>query len=101
MYIYNITTKVDWRIHDEWLAWMQDVHIPEVTGTGCFDRHQFVRVLDIDETDGPTYAAQYFAASLAKYNHYINAYAPKLRQEIQAKWGEKALSFRSLMEIVN
>jgi hypothetical protein len=101
MYIYNITTKVDWSIHDAWLAWMEDIHFPSVLGTGCFEKHQFVRVLDIDDTDGPTYASQYYAANMAKYNHYINAYAPALRQQIKAKWGEHTLSFRSLMEIVD
>jgi hypothetical protein len=101
MFIYNVTTKVDWSIHDAWVAWMQDVHIPEVTGTGCFEKHQFVRVLDIDEADGATYAAQYYAANMAKYNHYVNAYAPALKKKVLEKWGQHALSFRSLMEIVD
>lgn len=101
MYIYNITTKVDWSIHEDWRAWMEETHMPAVLGTGCFDRHQFVRVLDIDETDGPTYAIQYYTSTMARYNHYINAHAPVLRQATNAKWGERVISFRSLMEIVD
>eukprot|EP01035_Chromulina_nebulosa_P051609 gene51609-70282_t len=62
--IYNITTKVDWLVHDAWLRWMLDVHIPEVLGTGCFEKHLLVRILETDETEGPTYAVQYQAASM-------------------------------------
>lgn len=101
MYLYNVTTKVDWAIHDAWVTWMRDIHIPQVIGTGCFTKHQFVRILDTDETDGPTYATQYYASSMANYNHYINAHAPGLRQSTGEKWGPQVISFRSLMEIVD
>ena len=53
MIIYNVTIKIDWTIHDAWLAWMQQVHIPELVATGCFTRSQLVRLLDTDERKGP------------------------------------------------
>lgn len=100
MLIYNVTTKVDWSIADEWLQWMQAVHIPEVIGTGCFEKHQLVRLLEVDEEEGPTYAAQYFAVSKAKYEYYINHYAPAFGKQITGKWGDKYIAFRSVMEVV-
>jgi hypothetical protein len=100
MFIYNVTIMMDWRIHEAWLQWMQDIHIPEVLGTGCFEKHQLVRLIDVDETEGPTYAAQYFAATEADYKRYIEMYAPALRQGGLDKWGEKAVYFRSIMRIV-
>lgn len=101
MFIYNVTTKLDWQVHDAWLRWMLDVHIPEVLGTGCFERHQLVRLLDMDETEGPTYAVQYYATSRAQYNRYTTLYAPALRQSVADKWGQQVLSFSTLMEVVN
>lgn len=101
MYIYNITTKVDWSIHDAWLKWMAETSMPLVLESGCFDKHQFVRVLDTDETEGPTYAIQYYTSTMARYNHYINAHAPGLRKATFEKWGDRVISFRSLMEIVD
>jgi hypothetical protein len=100
MIIYNVTIMMEWGIHNEWLQWMQDIHIPEVIGTGCFDRHQLVRLLEVDETEGPTYAAQYYAATEADYKRYMDMYAPQLRKATTDKWGEKAVYFRSLMRIV-
>jgi len=91
---------MEWGIHEEWLEWMQSIHIPEVLGTGCFEKHQLVRLLEVDEADGPTYAAQYYAASDADYEEYINSYAPALRKATTDKWGDQAVYFRSLMRIV-
>ncbi|MBS1592236.1 MAG: DUF4286 family protein, partial [Bacteroidetes bacterium] len=68
MLIYNVTTHVHHTIHQQWLQWMQEKHIPNVMATECFSKHQFVRVLETDETEGVTYAIQYFAESKALYN---------------------------------
>lgn len=101
MLIYNITTKVDWLIHDQWLKWMKTEHIPEVMATGCFQQQQMVRLLETDETEGATYAMQYYAATEADYHRYMEHFAPALRQQILEKWRERVISFRSLMQVVN
>jgi Domain of unknown function (DUF4286) len=100
-YIYNVTIHLQHTIHQNWLAWMQDEHIPKVMATGCFTKHQFVRLLDTDETEGVTYAVQYYASSKADYNRYIEVYASNLRQESLDKWGNQFVGFRSLMQVVN
>jgi hypothetical protein len=101
MFIYNITTKVTWTIHDEWIEWMKEIHTLEVVNTGCFTNVTILRLLDIDENEGPTYAVQYLAESKALYNRYIEKYAPTFRQELFDKWGNDFIAFRSLMQVVN
>ena len=101
MFIYNVTIKVDHSIHDNWLQWMKEVHIPDVMKTGCFEKHVFIRLLETDETEGLTYAVQYYAISKAQYNRYIDLYAAKLRKDGMDKWGNKFIAFRTLMEVVN
>jgi hypothetical protein len=101
MIIYNVTTLVHWSIHETWVQWMQEEHMPAVVATGCFERYQLVRLLETDETEGPTYAAQYFSDTKDDYLRYIDNYAPGLRQEGLNKWGDKCISFRSLMQVVN
>jgi hypothetical protein len=101
MLIYNVTTKVDWSIAEEWVKWMQEVHIPDVMGSGCFQRHQLVKILDIDEQEGPTYAAQFYAATKTSYEDYINNFSATLREHVISKWGNKFISFRTLMELVD
>jgi hypothetical protein len=101
MFIYNVTIKVDQSIHESWVKWMNEAHIPDVMKTGCFEKFQFVRLLDIDESEGPTYAVQYYAVSRAQYNRYIDLYAAGLRKASMEQWGERFIAFRTLMEVVN
>jgi len=101
MYIYNITTNVEWSIHEAWLQWMLDIHIPEVLGTGCFSEHKFVRLLGIDETDGPTYAVQYYAETRSDYNRYAELYSASLMRYATERWGDKIITFGTLMQIVH
>ena len=69
--------------------------------TGCFTKFQFVRVLETDETEGVTYAAQYYAESKADYNRYIEIHAAALRADAMNTWGNQFIGFRSLMQVVN
>jgi Domain of unknown function (DUF4286) len=101
MIIYNVTTAVSWQVHDAWLHWMKEVHIPEVMATQCFEKHQFVRLLETDETEGPTYAVQYFASNVDMYDLYIQQHSTALRQKAITLWNEQCISFRSLMETVS
>ena len=101
MLIYNVTIKVDWSIHDEWLNWLKEVQIPEVLATRLFDRFQLVRLLEIDDEDGPTYAIQYFAPSKQHYDTYLESLSPGFRQKEREKWGNRFVVFETLMEIVN
>ncbi len=100
MIIYNVTMKVDWSVAQEWLRWMQEIYIPEIIDTGCFEQHQFVQLLHVDETEGPTYAAQYFAKTLNDYNKYLAQYASGFSNMISNKWGDKCIAFGTLMKVV-
>ena len=101
MFVYNVTIKVNNSIREEWLAWLKEEHIPEVINTGCFTKATVLQLLEVDDTEGPTYAIQYQAESKALYNQYIEKFAGILRQKSYDKWGDKFIAFRSLMRVVN
>ena len=98
--IYNVTIKVDQRIAAPWLTWLLEEHIPAIIATGCFTGYKAVRLLETDDTEGPTYAVQYFATDLAEYTRYIRDHAPAFRQDAGNKWGEAFIAFRSVMEVI-
>lgn len=100
MYIYNVTTMVQHGVHQQWLQWMQQIHIPEVMKTGCFTNFRLVKLLDTDDAEGVTYATQYFAESKAMYNRYLEKHDNNLRNEALHKWGNTTFGFRSLMQII-
>jgi hypothetical protein len=101
MVVYNVTIKVEWAIHDQWLQWMKQEHMPELISTGCFHQSQLLRLIEVDEEEGPTYAAQYYAESKALYNQYIEKFSVEKREKAFQKWGNRFIAFRSVMQVVD
>lgn len=101
MFIYNVTIKVRNDIHDAWLQWLHEEHIPDVMGSDCFSSSNVYRLLDVDDSEGPTYVVQYKAESKSQYNHYIDKYASEMRRRSYEKWGDAFIAFRTLMQVVN
>ncbi len=99
--IYNVTIQVDKSIADAWLTWLKNEHIPEVMRTGCFKEYRIVRLLEVDESEGPTYAVQYTANSKADYNRYIELFSQNLRKQGNDKWGKGFIAFRSVMKVIH
>lgn len=101
MILYNVTVKVDNKVVEDWEKWMKDKHIPDVMNTGLFERYNFCRLLEHQDDDGVTYAIQYFCPSMKHYEQYQKEYAPTLQQEHKDRYGEQALAFRTLMEVID
>ena len=101
MIVYNITIKIDPAIETAWLQWQKNEHIPEIMASGYFTGTKFFHLLEQDESEGITYVVQYTAATLDDYHNYIKAFAAALREKALAKWGNRFIAFRTVMEIVN
>jgi Domain of unknown function (DUF4286) len=100
MIIYNITINVDQSIHEEWLTWIKD-HIPQVLATGKFTEAKLTKVLVEEEMGGTTYSVQYRATSRGTLDAYYREDAEKLKQVSFIKFGDKALAFRTELEIID
>lgn len=100
MILYNITYMVTHAIHEDWLVWMKTIHIPEIMSSSLFERNQMLKLLEVDEQEGLTYAVQFYTSSIENYNSYIVNYAPALRLQANQKWGDQVLGYRTIMEIV-
>lgn len=101
MIIYNVTSSVDKEIAEEWLSWMKDKHIPELLKTGLFEHYKILKVHSHDENE-PTlsFAVQYYSKSIADVNEYLTKYAPRLRDDVQKRYGNRVLAYRTLLEEV-
>ncbi|HEV2831538.1 MAG TPA: DUF4286 family protein [Hanamia sp.] len=100
MLLYNITTKVDHAISDQWLQWQKEIHIPEIMATGLFYEHRMYRLLGHDDPEGKTYITQFFTSSEKNYEEYLLHFAPGLREKALVKWGDQIVAFRTLLENV-
>ncbi|HLG34236.1 MAG TPA: DUF4286 family protein [Bacteroidia bacterium] len=99
MIIYNVTVNVDDSIHDEWLKWMKEVHIPDVMKTGMFKEYRLCKVLS-DEDSGRTYSFQYVCDNMDMFEKYRNEFSPALRKQVTEKFGDKFVAFRTLLEVI-
>lgn len=100
MIVYNITVKITWEVLEEWLTWQLEKDIPAVMATGLFDGYKFFRLLEQDETEGPTFIVQYFTASLENYQLYMTKFAAVRQKEVREKWGDGFIDFRTIMSLV-
>lgn len=99
MIIYNVTVKVETDVADEWVKWMKEEHMPELMKTGLFIDSRLCRLLEQDELEGRTYTAQYFCNTINDYNAYIDNHAQHMRDKGFARFGNRFIAFRTIMEV--
>lgn len=98
MIVYNQTIKIDNGIHDVWLKWMQEKHIPETMSCGLFSGYTLFRLLEQDEHDGLTYVIQYRCANYSDYKMFINVFHDTLLQQAIAIWKSGFIAFDTVMQ---
>lgn len=100
MLIYNVTTNIEERVHDEWLEWMKNIHIPAMLQTGKFKSATMSRVDVIESMGGITYSVQYKIQDKSTLERYYEEDFNRLDKQTQLFEG-KFVSFRTEMEIVH
>ncbi|WP_458628462.1 DUF4286 family protein [Winogradskyella sp. PC D3.3] len=99
MIIYNVTLNIDKSISKEWLEWIKE-HIPQVLATGKFKEAKLTKVL-IEDAEADTYSVQYRAHSREALDAYYAEHAEALKREGLQRFGDKVLSFRTELEVVD
>ena len=101
MVIYNVTIKIEPAIKNEWLHWLREDHIPDILATGCFTKARIFHLLEMEESDGITFAVQYEAKEKSDYERYLSEFATDMRKKATDKWTNQFIAFRSVLELVH
>ena len=96
--IYNVTVSVDLDKSEEWLAWMKEVHIPDVMATAFFLESKISKVLAHEE-GGKTFAIQYLCKDMATYEEYQKEAALALQEDHTKLFGKYTVAFRTLLQV--
>ncbi|MFC2175793.1 DUF4286 family protein [Bacteroidota bacterium] len=99
MIIYNVTVNINPKVHDQWIAWMKEMHIPEVMATGLFIENRFAKVL-VEDQGGITYSTQYLCATMEDLNAYKQYHATRIEGLHAKKFEGEFVAFRTLLETV-
>src|SRR5690554_3342059 len=100
MVVYNVTISLDINVAEDWLAWMRDVHVPEVMSTGHFRDSKICRVHG-EEEGGVTYAIMYTAISQEDLDAYEAKHGSRLQTEHTERFQGKLASFMTLLSVVH
>lgn len=101
MLIYNVTTNIEASVHDEWLQWMKETHIPDVLATGKFLNAKMSKVLVEEEMGGNTYSVQYTTIDKETLQHYYTDDAPCLLSDALKRFPNKFVSFSTELEVIS
>tara|TARA_R110002049_G_scaffold31393_2_gene106363 strand:- start:7498 stop:7806 length:309 start_codon:yes stop_codon:yes gene_type:complete len=100
MYIYNVTINIDPSVHDSWLNWMKNDHIPAMIATGKFSNALMTRVQIEEEMGGITYSIQYRTDSKETLEKYYSEDAETLRAQSKPFEG-KFVAFRTELDVIS
>ncbi len=101
MYIYNVTTNIEESVHDEWLKWMKEKHIPDMLSTGKFNYAKMSQVIIEEEMGGTTYSVQYSTDSLETLQDYYKEDAARLRDEALKLFNGQFVAFRTELKVIS
>lgn len=100
MIIYNVTINVQEDIHDKWVKWMKEEHIPDMLDTKKFTNALMTKVMVQEPMGGITYSVQYRAESKEMLEKYYSENAEDLRSKSKPFEG-KFVAFRTELEVIS
>lgn len=101
MIIYNVTTNIDNSVHDQWVLWMKETHIPNILATGKFIKAKMCKVMIEEDMGGVTYSVQYTVSSKTILEAYYKENADTLQGEMMRKFPNKYVAFRTELEVIS
>lgn len=100
MILYNTTVNISRMAEKEWFDWMKNVHIPDSMATGLPVEYKMLRLLTEIENEGVTYSIQFSFREMNDYLTYQNEHQARLQQDHHARYKERYVAFRTLLEEV-
>ncbi len=100
MVIYNVTSNMAQSLEADWLEFTRE-HVAQILATGLFMDARLTRVL-VEENDGSsTFSVQFKARDRESLDLYYEKYAAALDKLGQTKYGERVLSFRTELDLID
>ncbi len=99
MIIYNVTINVQEDIHDKWIKWMKEEHIPDMLDTKKFQKALMTKVMVQEPMGGITYSVQYTTESKEMLERYYSENATEMRSKSKPFEG-KFVAFRTELEVI-
>jgi hypothetical protein len=101
MLILNTTFLVSDEVQNQWLNWVREQHIPFMLNTKYFKKPQIAKVLGNDTADGTSYSVQFQVNDSETLEKWHSEFAGKYEQSCYQVFGNEALFFSTILEILD
>ncbi|MDT0605856.1 DUF4286 family protein [Croceitalea rosinachiae] len=101
MIIYNVTINIDESVHDDWLQWMKEKHIPDMLATKKFNAAKMCKIMVEEDMGGITYSVQYATKDKKTLDLYYKEDAAIMRSKGLKLFADKFVAFRTELEIIS
>ncbi len=100
MLIVNTTYQVSEDCHKDWLFWVKNEYIPEVTKTDMLVNPRFFRLLVETEPGNVSYALQFEVTDVDTLENWFQRYGTEMQATMSNRFQEKVMGFTTMMETV-
>ena len=100
MTLLNTTFVIHAPLETDFLEWVRRVYLRSAESAGIFGTPTIARVLTRIEPDTESFAVQLPAASHGDAQRWHDETAALLRNDLQARWGDRMMYFTTYMEVL-
>lgn len=101
MLIFNITFLVSDKVHNSWLQWVRDEHIPFMLDSTYFSHPQVARVVTSDKEDGTSFSVQFRIKDMRKLKQWNQEYSAAFQSSCSQNFGTEVLFFTTVLEMID
>lgn len=100
MLIFNTTFVVSDKMHDKWMKWVREQHLPFMLESDILSKPQIAKIMGVEEQDGTSYSVQFHVKDMNDLEKWHVQYAQKFELQFSQKFGSEVLFFATVLEII-
>lgn len=98
MIIFNTTFHVEDDVLNDYISFMKETYIVKAANSGFLHEPRFSRIHAQHEESGSSYSLQFRVKNVDTLNQWFSTEGQTLHGELSSRFGNKALSFVTLLE---
>ena len=98
MIIINTTFVIERSLYDQFVQWVTQFYVSAAMKTGMFNTWRLAQVLSNDDPEVVSLACELTCESLSEGVRWHDTTASLLRDDMAARWGDKALFFTTYLK---
>lgn len=101
MLIFNATYLVSDKVHDTWLNWIREQHIPFMLDSNYFTHPQVARVITSDKQEGTSFSVQFRISDMRTLKEWNQKYSVIFQENCSQQFGTEVIFFTTVLEIID